>query len=233
MPETISSTYHQGLIILKSTTICLLFFSLVISQNILAKDQCDFKGVRIGDKLSPSDLMKKLGVQKYTLNPNFLDTLNIDKQKLQDKYGPNSIEIEYDAIGPFCKKDYCVIPNNQKIGSVPVNLIFYFENKNELTAINISFQSLRWDEIKKDLFRKYGNNWTTEKMHLGIAQFDEPNKTLIVTREILEHKSGVKNLLNHAECEVRATNYDKIFQHGNRLGSYHGVVDIEKISNGF
>lgn len=232
MPDTIASTFQQGLIILKSANICFFILSLVISLNALAKDQCDFKGVRIGDKVTPDELMKKLAVQKYTLNPKFSGGLDNESRKLHDKYGPNSIEIEKDAIGPFCKNEFCEIPNNQQIGNVPVNLKFYFE-KSVLTAIKISFNSLNWDEIKKDLFRKYGNNWASEEMQMGIAPFDEPKKTMMVTRKILEYKSGGLNESNNAKCEVRATNYDIIFQHGNRLGAYHGVIDIEKMSDGF
>lgn len=218
---------------MKSATICFFFLSLAISLNTLAKDQCDFKGVRIGDKLSPDDLMKKLGVQKYTLHPLFLDASEKKHQELFNKYGPQSIEVEYDAIGPFCEGNHCVIPNQLKVGNVPINLSILFNEEKEISSINIEFQSIRWDEIKKDLFRKYGNNWAFEEMQMGIAPFDEPKKTMMFTREILEHKSGGLNQSNNAKCEVRATNYDIIFQHGNRLGAYHGVIDIEKMSDGF
>ena len=206
---------------------------LTTSISVFANDECSFKGVRIGDKLSPKDLMKKLGIQKYTLNPIFLNVLENKHQELFNKYGPQSIEIEYDGIGPFCERNHCVIPNKLKVGNVPINLSILFNEEKEISSISIEFQSHSWDEIKKDLFRKYGNSWTFEKMEMGIAPFDEPKKTMMVTREILEHKSGGLNYSNSFKCEVRATNYDIIFQHGNRLGLYHGVIDIEKMSEGF
>lgn len=220
---------------MKKSIISFCLCTLILhSITIQAKDQCDFKGVKVGAKLSPNDLMKVLGIKQYTLTPHFLEVTDKQRLDLFTKYGIQYDEVEYDSIGPFCKAQMCVIPSQQTVGDVPVNLEFYFNEHKEITSINISFNSINWDEIKTALYKKLGKNWRLEVMQMGVAPYDNTNNTLTVNREILEHKSGGVNSSNNANCNIKATNYDTIFLHGNRLGAYHGVINIEKrTSNNF
>ena len=49
--------------------ITVLVVALLFASPLLAETPCDFKGISVGSKMSPAQLMSALGVTKYKTNP--------------------------------------------------------------------------------------------------------------------------------------------------------------------
>jgi len=76
------------LIMLQGNAVRLMVFTfglLFISSTARSEIPCDFKGVSVGDRLTPDQIMQKFGISKFVTNPKLasFDTM----QPLYDKYG--------------------------------------------------------------------------------------------------------------------------------------------------
>jgi len=80
--------------------IAALLVSGIISSNpSRAEAPCDFKGVSVGSKMTPAEIMAALGVTKYKLNP----TRPAPDLAAAEKYGIIAAgELADWNIGPYC-----------------------------------------------------------------------------------------------------------------------------------
>jgi hypothetical protein len=62
-----------------------LLITGLFASSSYAEAPCDFKGVSVGDKLTPAEIMKVLGVTKYKMNPKFPSTEELLPNQV--KYG--------------------------------------------------------------------------------------------------------------------------------------------------
>jgi hypothetical protein len=151
----------------------LLFFA----SSALAETPCDFKGISVGDKMSPAELMSALGVPNYKTNParpSFEHT-----KALVERYSMlAAAEIEDDEIGPYCDDTSCRIPYGIFVGNmnaIPVKAFFSFHD-GLITEISVKFGELYWDQVLPIIDQKYGDNWKVEREGYACDEFREQEK---------------------------------------------------------
>lgn len=198
-----------------------------------ADTPCDFKGVSVGDKMSPAQIMSALGVTKYKMNPkrpSFEEMLPNIK-----KYGLVAAgEIEDWNIGPQCDDSSCRVPWGVTVGNsdIPVSVFVGFRRR-QIIEIDVSFAETYWDEILLLLDWKYGRHWEAERDPYMVITDLETKKNLVVERITLRHKRGGANTKTHDTCQIWATNYDVIFYHHDALGPFHSQFAIKLVSKNF
>lgn len=198
-----------------------------------AETPCDFKGVSVGDKMSPSQLMTAFGVTQYKINPkrrSFDERLSSAK-----KYGiiPSG-EAENWKIGPYCDDNSCVIPGRIGIGNsnTPTSVHVAFRN-GQIIEIDVSFGQVNWDEIVPILKGKYGTQWKEERDPAMVITDIETKKSVMVERITLTHRRGGVNGKTRDTCEIWASNYDIVHYHHDPLGAFHSVFVIRLVSKNF
>jgi len=199
-----------------------------------ADTPCDFKGVSVGDKMSPAQIMSALGVTNYKLNPK-LPSFEENLPNIQ-KYGVLAAgEIRDWNIGPYCDDRLCTIPWGVSVGNsgdIPVSVYVAFHS-GQITEIDVSFGQIYWDEILPLLDKKYGRNWKVERDPYMVLTDLETKQSSVVERTTLNHKSGGVNRKTRDTCQIWATNYDVIFYHHDPLGQFHSVFVIKLVSKNF
>jgi hypothetical protein len=104
-----------------------LVAALFFGSPSRAETPCDFKGVSVGNKMAPDEIMAALGVTKYKTNParpSFDETL-----AAAQKYGMiPAAELEEWNIGPYCDETSCRVPYGVTVGNnnTPVNVFISF-----------------------------------------------------------------------------------------------------------
>ena len=209
--------------------ITVLIGTLLFASPLHAETPCDFKGISVGSKMSPAQLMAALGVTQYKTNP----APHSPSLALTGKYGFVAAgEIEDREIGPYCNNTMCTVPYGVAVGNnnnIPVKVDISF-HEGVITKIIVSFSETFWDEKLTIFDQKYGANWTTEHNVMPITNY-ETNETFTVQRIVLQTKGT--NLSTKDRCKIWATNFDKVFEHHDALGPYHSQVVIELISKRF
>jgi hypothetical protein len=140
---------------------------------------CDFKGISVGNRMTPSEIMSALGVTKYKTNPE--RTSFEDRMAAAQKYGiiPAG-ELEDWNIGPYCTETYCQVPYGVTVGNnntaVSVHVSF---REGLVTEIDVSFDATFWDEILPILDQKYGADWNVDRGDMSITDF-ETRKAIVL-----------------------------------------------------
>ena len=134
--------------------ITVLVVALLFASPLLAETPCDFKGISVGSKMSPAQLMSALGVTKYKTNP----PPHSPSLALTEKYGFIAAgEIEDWEIGPYCSTTMCTVPSGVAVGNndnIPVKVDISF-HEHLITKIVISFSEIYWDEKLTIFDQKY------------------------------------------------------------------------------
>jgi hypothetical protein len=208
----------------------LFFFATACA---VARTPCDFKGVSVGDKVTPASLMASFGIKDYKMNPK---PWAFDRQAaLTEKYGMiAAAEIEEWDTGPACTSGSCRIPFGVGVGNNndPVSVFVSFPG-GHITEIDVNFDETYWDEIRPILDRKYGQDWTVERDPYFVITDFETKKTVTLERATITHNPDGKNESTGDTCNIWAVNYDEVFQHHDPLGPYQSVFVIKLISNNF
>ncbi|CAN7725466.1 hypothetical protein [Paraburkholderia hospita] len=209
------------------------YFFVVAATCAAAETPCDFKGVSVGEKTTPSSLMASLGIKNYKMNP---ERWQSDKfLELGKKYGLTSAaEIEEWNAGPACDSDSCRIPFGVGVGNSnsPVSVFVSFPG-GRITEIDVAFNKTYWDEIRPVLDRKYGASWHVEQDPNFVITELETKKSFTVERITLTHRPNGTNRHTGDACMIWGVNYDVVFQHHDPLGAYHSVFAIKLVSNNF
>jgi hypothetical protein len=192
---------------------------------------CDFKGVSVGDKLTQKQLMAKLGIKHFKLNPNpdlWRSTENDERW-----YGYlGARDLARWRVGPFCLTDVCYIPFGVEIeAKIPSSMEIIFGENDTIADIQVQFNSQYWEQVAPTLIQKYGLNWNDEKDHNFVITDDISKKSVTLDRTIIANKSGDVNDKTKGRCAISATNYDSIFLHHDPLGAYQSVLSIDIIQN--
>jgi hypothetical protein len=210
----------------------LLIGVLFFASPSHAETPCDFKGISVGDRMKPSEIMTALGITKYKTNParpSFEET-----QRLWKKYGviPTAELQEWD-IGPYCDETSCRIPYGVAVGNnnTPVKVFVAFD-KGQITEINVKFSKTNWDEILPILDQKYGADWKVDRGPMPITNF-ETKKTTVLELISLNHVTNGTNPKTKDRCQIWATNLDLVFEHHDAYGPYHSEFVIKLISKNF
>src|SRR5262249_48304962 len=174
---------------MKQTAAALLGFTTMTRQAAGAETPCDFKGISVGDRMKPAEIMTALGITKYRTNP----VLPFDLALIQKNGIISAAEIQEWKIGPYCDETSCRIPYGVAVGNnnMPVNVHIAFHN-DLITEIDVSFSKLYWDEILPILDQKYGADWKFEREPTSIVNF-ETKKTTVLELISLKHVTNGTN----------------------------------------
>src|SRR5438128_10586660 len=86
-----------------------LAFTIFLPIDADSQVRCDFKGIAVGDKMSREQVMQRLGIKKFKLDPPRSDFIEMHAQI--EKYGiTGAAERGDDQIGPYCRENSCNIP---------------------------------------------------------------------------------------------------------------------------
>ena len=145
---------------------------LLFASPLLAEAPCDFKGISVGNKMSPAGLMSALGVTEYKTDPA---RRSFDqKLALAEKYGLMAAgEIEDEEIGPYCTNEICRVPYGVAVGnnnSIPVKVDISF-HEGLITEIVVQFSESNWDDMLPIFDQKYGADWTAERSDMPIINY--------------------------------------------------------------
>lgn len=202
---------------------------LLAGATCIAAAPCEFNGVSIGDKLTRKQLMAKLGVKHFKLNPGpdvWLPTKDEESQ-----YGYlGAKDLARWRTGPFCLADVCYIPFGIEIETkIPASMEITYGENNTIADIQVRFNSKYWEQVAPVLVQKYGLDWDAEKNHNFVISDDITQKSVTVDRTIIANKSGGVNEKTKGRCAISASNYDSIFWHRDPLGAYRSVLSIDMI----
>jgi hypothetical protein len=145
------------------------FFVATVSH---AETPCDFKGIAVGNRMAPAEIMAALGVTKYKINPqrpSFDVTWPLEK-----KYGIiPADELEDWKLGPYCDENYCRVPYGVTVGdnNIPVNVFVAFRGS-VITAIDVSFSHVFWDDMLPIWDQKYGADWSIDRDEMPITDLE-------------------------------------------------------------
>lgn len=219
----------------------LLFCASVLTAR--AAPPCDFKGLSVGDKATPQQIMQHFGIE------NFKPVSEKETQAQRDAAFEarmkraaivgitNAAEEEAWNRGPSCDYNYCRIPYGEGVsvgsGSLPTNVgVFVSFNKSGLIdEIDVSFDWLNWDDILELINNKYGDNWRVEYDAMPITNY-ETKTTTTVTRTTLTHRTLGQNTKTGDKCALRLTSHDIIFEHSTPP-LYQSVFMVKLISKNF
>jgi hypothetical protein len=190
---------------------------------------CDFKGLSVGNRMTPDKIMSALGVSKYKTSPERPSFE--EKMAAVKKYGiVPAGELEDWNIGPYCTETSCEVPYGITLGnnntSVGVHVAF---RDGLVTEIDVSFSETFWDEIRPIIDQKYGADWKIDRDDMVITDF-ETKKAVLLERITLNHIRNGTNKSTMDRCQISAANLDIVFQHHDAYGPYHSVFVIKLIS---
>jgi len=210
----------------------LLVAALLYARPLHAETPCDFKGISVGSKMAPAEIMTALRVTKYKTNPtrpSFEETFPVVQ-----KYGTIPAEelVEWN-IGPYCDETSCRVPYGVTVGNdkTPVNVFISFR-EGLVTEIFVSFSETYWDEMLPIFDQKYGADWNVDRAEMPVTNY-ETKKTTILERISLTHITNGANRSTRDRCQIWATNLDIVFEHHDSYGPYHSVFAIKLISKNF
>jgi hypothetical protein len=211
----------------------LFVFGLMVAPSAAsAQIPCDFKGVSVGDRLTPDQIMKTFGILKFVTDP---ETASFDAmQPLYDKYGiTGASELEDWKIGPYCRDTYCRIPRGVTVGNsdIPVSVFVSFRS-GVVTEIDVSFGETFWDEVLPIIEKKYGSRWKFDQSDMVVTEYGT-KKYELLQRIIAENRQVGVNASTKDTCHMSATNIDIIFRHHDPLGSLHSIFVLKLDSKNF
>lgn len=223
-----------------------LILLLPVSIGARAADPWQFRGIHLGAKVSEDDIMRALGADKYTKNPEYdpwnnkygCDT-NPNQQICEEsdfkKYGLRAVEKEEADIGPSCQErdadNYsCVNPwmatqRNWDDHGHGIRKVGVFVHDGVVFAIDIFFDSVDTDDFFEVAHRQFGEtNWKTKHQDMYIGRNENDAQGINVDR-VIETKQT-------KEYRVMMSNYDEIFTH--IAGpEYMGILEMKMLDQNF
>lgn len=213
--------------------ILIFIFQFISTLSYANISSCEFKGVSVGDKINIPDVMHKLGVKNYKINPKKPDFL--EEQKLWDQYGfLGASEISNNKIGNYCDINSCRIIDTF-IGNKIQSTIFisFDQNTKIINAIEVSINQNYWNELVSIIKNKYKGAWNKNTSSIFISNY-KTKKGALFDREEYRLKTPAKNINTGDSCEISAIEHDIIFEHPlSHLGVYQSIFDIQLISKNF
>jgi hypothetical protein len=210
-----------------------LFIATFCCANLAhAQTPCDFKGVSVGDRMTPAETLAAFGVTKYKTNP--ARSSFEEMMVLSERYGMMAAsELEDWKIGPYCQDTSCRIPYGVTVGNAntPVNVFVSF-HQGIITEIDVSFSAIYWDQMLPILDQKYGADWTVDRSDTVVTNF-ETNKSKKLELIVLKHVTNGTNARKKDRCQISAQNIDMVFEHLDAYGPYHSSVTIQLVSKNF
>lgn len=224
------------------TSILLLMVSVVAH----ADDPWQFRGIHLGAKMSDDEIMRALGADKYTKNPEYDPWNNkygcdtnpnkpICEQSDFKKYGMRAIKLEESQIGPSCEEknvdDYsCVNPwmASQKDWGAHghgIRKVRVFVHNGAVFAIDVFFDTSEADDFFDVAHRQFGEiGWKTKHQDAYIEQNNNNAHGINVDRIIETKQTNTYG--------VMMSNYDDLSTHV--VGpEYLGILEMKVLDQNF
>jgi len=136
--------FHRlGTAMTENLLICrILFFaalaaSMAVALPVQSQAPCDFKGIAVGDKMTREQLMQRLGIVNFKLDPPRPDFMEMHEQI--EQYGiTGAAEREDDKIGPYCREDYCNIPWGLHVGDDNIGVKLFVSLRKDTHPIRLA-----------------------------------------------------------------------------------------------
>ncbi len=228
----VSGGFNVGLIRMRIAQVFIVL--AMLNGNALADAPCDFKGIAVGDVMTPKQIMSALGISNFKMNPE-MPGLG-EMHSLADKYGMvGASELVDWKTGPYCNDQSCRIPYGVQVGNkIPASVFVSFDQRSkQVQGVTVSINAAFWDDLVPIIKNKYVGRWDEEQTVMPIAKWNNPKSARRINREILTHRTGGTNERTGGKCRIFATNFDVIFEHPGALGALQSVVDIKLISTNF
>jgi len=202
-----------------------------------AATPCDFKGLSVGDRATPQQIMQRFGVTKYADSDTPLtpDQLKARLERAKEVSLINALEEEEWKQGPACDKTSCRIPYGITVGEGPfpinVGVFIAFDKTEKITAIDLSYSKSDWDDVLQLLNTKYGNNWRKDETEEVTTDYKN-KKSELDTVTVLTHRNLGTNPKTGDKCSIIAMSRDVVFLH-TTPPAYKAVLEIRIISKNF
>jgi hypothetical protein len=214
---------------------------VLYSGAAFAETPCDFKGLSVGDKVTPQQIMNHFGILKYkdTDEPQTQAqrdaAFNALDENAQVVGIMNALEEENWKVGPACNRSTCRIPFGVSVGNEPdpiqVDVFVAFEKHGKITAIEVRYDRFSWDEVLQILNVKYGDNWRAEEADDVTTDF-QTKKSQPDHVTVLTHKALGTNTKSGDKCSLTVSSRDIVFVHS-MPPPYRAVMEIKLISKNF
>jgi len=203
---------------------------------------CDFMGISVGDEITEQQIMNKLEIKNYKIRNS--DNWNDDRFKfIKNTCGTSHVicrELIDEIEGNYCDPDGCNIVSGLIIGNnIKAQASFLFDKsfkpswkfeylmngtEKRIKLITVSFNLEHWNEAKKIIIEKYGNDWKTEKWLQHLSDGKSGNTIYVDEEEITHNKNGYNAKYNQY-CSISAAKYDQ-WIHSNSIGKFHSIFGI-------
>jgi hypothetical protein len=197
-----------------------------------AETPCDFKGVSVGDWMTPAEIMRAFGVAKYKTNPARSSFNQL--MALSQRYGIVAAgELEDWNIGPYCRGSTCSIPYGVTVGNdnMPVKVFVSFP-QGFITEIDVEFSATYRDRIRPIIDQKYGADWSVDRADMAVTNY-ETKEAKRLEQIVLTHVTNGTNPRTKDRCQLFAENIDMVFEHHDAHGPYHSAFIIKLVSKNF
>ena len=216
---------------------------VVNATSAQAATPCDFKGLSVGDRATPEQIMKHFGVDKFADGAAYsklsieqrypIDKARLDRAKIVGL--SNAAEEEHWKLGPACDYDSCRIPYGVTVGSgtfpISVGVFVSFDKAGIIQSIDVSYDNSDWEEVMALLNTKYGNNWRTETGVQTLTDLETKKSELRDEVEIT-HRSLGTNSKTHDTCTLHGASLDMVFLH-TTPPIYRSYFEIKLVSKNF
>jgi hypothetical protein len=205
-----------------------------------AATPCDFKGLSVGDKATPQQIMSHFGIAKYSVDADKPTNSAAEAARLRraETVGlMNAVEEEEWKEGSACGYDHCRINYGRvSVGSEPFPIlvgveVFFDASSHQITAIDVTYDSTAWDEVLELLNTKYGNNWREDDTQ-GVTTNYQTKKSFQSVITVLTHREPGINRASGNTCSIVATSNDRVFLH-TTPPVIRAVLEIKLISKNF
>jgi hypothetical protein len=212
---------------------CLLLLLLTVlasAAHAQVADTWQYRGIHLGTKMTPDQIMHAIGVTQYATNPkedSIWDPKHADDVKHGIQWAIDKVEFD---VGPRCavtdaQNFDCRDPIANLHPSTPggdnhgIVMVWVFVKNGVVHSIDLSFDSLLADAFFDVMFRQFGKaGWVQGQGETHIAITDMYDKTsIVVDRRILRKESS--------KYSVYVTDYDRVFTH--YMPMYQGSFEMK------
>jgi len=213
-----------------------------LAGTACAATPCDFRGLAVGDHATPQQIMAHFGITKYTTaDPPQTQAEHDRAFSAELKRGAqvsliNAAEEKAWQEGAACREDFCRIPyGSVHVGEDPfpvqVGVFVAFDSTHKITAIDVSFDRLQWEEVLELLNTKYGDNWRKEETQDVTTDYEtKKSQPDVVT--VLTHRTAGTNHKTGDRCTINVKSRDIIWLH-TTPPIYRSEMEIKLVSRNF
>jgi hypothetical protein len=222
---------------------------LMSARSASAETPCDFKGLSVGDRATPQQIMQHFGIHKFTdeditkMSAADLAKWSARSRAKSDAFFKrigqvgmkNALEEEYLSQGPTCDTGSCRISSGVNVGNGPdailVGVSVYFDNAGVVTAIEVSYSKDDWDAVLQLMNTKYGEEWASRE-YLDFTADPATNKSTLGPVTAIMHRTNGTNLRTGDGCTIKATSQDDMWRH-TTPPVLRARLEIELVSKNF